>query len=168
MNKMLNKTRAASFWTLALVILALAGCNNQQPSPNSAPTAQSSEETFKDFGDYELHFNALRTDQLSADVARSYGIERSKNSVLFNITVLRKNADGKTQPVDAEVSVEAHNLNGQTKDATARRVSEGEAIYYIGTVSINGSEILVFDVHATPAGEQRKLDLKFKREFFAD
>jgi hypothetical protein len=49
-----------------------------------------------------------------------------------------------------------------------RRVSEGDAIYYIGEVSISGSEILVFDITVTPTGESTPLKVKFKREFFAN
>jgi hypothetical protein len=46
-----------------------------------------------------------------------------------------------------------------------RRVSEGDAIYYIGEVSISGAEILVFEISVTPAGEAAPFTLKFKREF---
>ena len=54
------------------------------------------------------------------------------------------------------VTVDAYNLNGQLKDMEMRRVSEGEAIYYIGEVSISGAEILVFDIAVTPHGEPRR------------
>jgi hypothetical protein len=161
----MNKT--ARFVAAFMALLAtLTACDNRPQS--AAPPAQSSEETFKDFGNYELHFNAIRTDLLSAEVARSYGIQRSKNKVLLNVTVLKKNPGEATKPVDAEVTVGVHNLNAQVKDTTVRKVTEGEAIYYIGEVSIGGSEILVFDINAKPAGESQTLDLKFKREFFAD
>jgi hypothetical protein len=49
-----------------------------------------------------------------------------------------------------------------------RQVTEGEAIYYIGTVSITGNEILVFDIKAQPEGEALTLAAKFTREFFTD
>lgn len=149
----------------AAIVLLSSAC--EHPSSNAAP-AQASEETFKDFGDFELHVNAVRTDQLTTDVARAYQIQRSKNRVLLNVTVLGKANGAPRKPVEAKIDVAAHNLNGQTKDLQLRRVNEKEAIYYIGEVSISGNEILVFDVTATPAGESRTLDLKFKREFFAD
>jgi hypothetical protein len=34
-------------------------------------------------------------------------------------------------------------------------------------VSISGTEILVFDITVTPAGETTPLRVKFKREFYA-
>lgn len=144
----------------------LAGCD--YTPEHQVPTAQPSEETFRDFGNYEVHYNAVRTDALTPEVARLYHIQRSTNRVMLNVTVLHKEADrAPRKPIEAEVKVDAYNLNGQLKNIELRRVSEGEAIYYIGEVSIGGTEILVFDIAVTPAGSQTPLTVKFKREFFS-
>jgi hypothetical protein len=154
---------SAAFLTLAL---ASSGCG-QAPSPSAQP-AQPLEATFREFGNYDIHFNALRTDTLTPQIASSYGIQRSRNRVMLNVTILRKQADHAPRvPVEATVAVDAYNLNGQLKNLEMRRVSEGEAIYYIGEVSISGNEILVFDIAATPAGESAPLTVKFKREFYS-
>ncbi|HEX2493392.1 MAG TPA: DUF4426 domain-containing protein [Steroidobacter sp.] len=128
--------------------------------------AQPLDATFQNFGDYEIHYNALRTDELTPEIARSYGIQRSANRVMLNVAVLRRQADraGRT-PVEADVNVDAYNLNGQLKNLQMRRVSEGDAIYYIGEVAIAGTEILVFDIAATPSGVTSPLRVKLKREF---
>ena len=73
-----------------LAATLLIGCT-EQPEQRAMP-AQALDETFKDFGNYEVHFNALRTDELTPDVARVYGIQRSANRVMLNVTVLRKEA----------------------------------------------------------------------------
>jgi hypothetical protein len=144
----------------------LAGCGEAPPEASAA--AQPLEATFQDFGNYEVHYNALRTDSLTQEVARSYGIQRSANRVMLTVTALRKEADhAPRKPVEAEVQVDAYNLNGQLKNIEMRRVSEGEAIYYIGEVSISGAEILVFDIGVTPTGEATPLRVKLKREFFS-
>lgn len=149
---------------VAIAALASAACDNA-PQP-TAPLAQPSNETFQDFGSYELHYNALRTDMLSPDIARAYGIQRSTNRVMLNVTILRKEADqAPRKPVEGRVTVDAYNLNGQLKNLEMRRVSEGEAIYYIGEVPISGTEILVFDISVVPSGETNPLKVKFKREF---
>jgi Domain of unknown function (DUF4426) len=157
-------------WILSAVLagcgLLMAGCDYRQPY--KVQTAQPSEETFRDFGNYEVHYNAVRTDALPADIARSYGIQRSANRIMLNVTVLHKEAaHAPRKPVEADVKVDAYNLNGQLKNMELRRISEGEAIYYIGEVSIGGAEILVFDIAVTPAGEAAPLTVKFKREFHA-
>jgi hypothetical protein len=144
-----------------------AGCDTGGPS-GKAPPGQPTEPTFQDFGNFEIHYNAIRTDQLTADVARSYSIERSANRVLLNVSLLKKEASGKTQPVDGVVSASAYNLNGQLKDLQMRRVTEGSSIYFIGETSISGNEILVFNIQASPTGQGEKYQVQFKREFYAD
>jgi Domain of unknown function (DUF4426) len=149
---------------------ALAGCAalasgcDYTPQPR-LQTAQPSDESFRDFGTYEVHYNAVRTDALTPEVARNYGIQRSTNRVMLNVTVLHKEAGTVRKPVEADVKVDARNLNEQLKDVELRRVSEGEAIYYIGEVSISGTEILVFDISVVPSGAQAPLSVKFTREF---
>jgi Domain of unknown function (DUF4426) len=150
------------------VALLLAGCG-QRPEGSSAQPAQRSEESFKEFGKYEVHYNAVRADQIPPAIARAHGIDRSKNRVMLNVTLLRKDADqAPRKPVKGTVSVDAYNLNGQLKNMEVRQVTEGAAIYYIGTVAISGSEILVFDIKVLPENEATPLEVKFKREFFAD
>jgi len=156
------------FFSAVLLALALAASGCGRAPPPGAQPAQPLEETFREFGNYDIHFNALRTDTLTPQIASSYGIQRSPNRVMLNVTILRKQADHAPRvPVDAEVAVDAYNLNGQLKNLQMRRVSEGEAIYYIGEVSISGNEILVFDISATPTGESTPLTVKFKREFYS-
>ena len=144
----------------------LAGCGS---GVDSRPqTARPAEDTHQDFGNFEVHYNAVRTDLLTADVARAFGIERSGNRVLINVSVLAIAPDGRTTPVDGTVMATAYNLNGQLKGLEMRRVQEGSSIYFIGEVGISGDEILVFDIDATPRDGSGPSSIKFKREFFAD
>jgi hypothetical protein len=163
---MLRRTATSVSWLLACAFLALAGCDAGGPASRPR-TAAPSEPTHQDFGDFQVHYNAVRTDELTAAVARAYGIERSANRVLLNVSLLRKDADGRTRPVDGTITVSAYNLNGQLKDLEMRRITEGEAVYYIGEVGISSTEILVFDISATPADRPGKFTVQFKREFVA-
>jgi hypothetical protein len=151
---------------LVTVAAALAACG--KPSQTAVAQAQPSNETFQDFGNYEVHYNAVRTDALTPQIARLYGIQRSTNRVMLNVTILHKEADhAPRKPVDGTVQVDAYNLNGQLKPIEMRRISEGDAIYYIGEVSISGTEILVFDISVTPTGEKNPFKMKLKREFYS-
>jgi hypothetical protein len=154
---------------LALAITgSLAGCGRPQPSAEIQP-ALSSAESFKVSGEYEMHYNAVRTDQLGVEIARAYGIERSKNKVMLNISVLHKSpGSNTTEPVDADISVVTHNLNGQQKDLQLRRIAENAATYYIGDVSFSGAETLVFEIKATPSGAPAPIEATLTREFFAN
>jgi predicted small lipoprotein YifL len=160
-------TRVAFLFPWLLALTALASCGDRGPAPSKAQTAAPSEPTHQVFGDFEVHYNALRTDELAPEVARAYGIERSANRVMLNVALLHKNADGSTTPVDGRVSATAYNLNGQLKDLQMRRITEGSSVYFIGEVGISGSEILVFDIDASPLDQTATYTVQFKREFFA-
>ena len=162
------RRQAALFvpWLIACSALALAACGS--PRQSQPRTAAPSEPTHQEFGDFELHFNAVRTDELTPEVARAYGIERSANRVLLNVSLLGKDASGRTTPVDGTVSATARNLNGQLKNLTLRRITEGSSVYFIGEVGISGTEILVFDIEASPLDRPDKYSAQFKREFVAE
>jgi len=159
------RASASVFAFFACLCFALAGCGGSESG--QPRTAAPSEPTSQDFGDFELHYNAVRTDELTAAVARAYGIERSANRVLLNVSLLRKGPDGRTTPVDGTVTATAYNLNGQLKSLEMRRVTEGTSVYFIGEVGISGTEILVFDIDATPLDRPGKYSVQFKREFVA-
>lgn len=165
MNMNVRKFLAGLMITaLAGVILGACG---KKPNAEIQP-AQPSSESFVNAGEYEMHFNSVRTDQLTADIARAYGIERSKNKVLLNVSILN-HANGQSTATDANVTVLARNLSNQVKDLQLRRITEGSAIYYIGEVDIgNGSETLVFEINAVPIGSTNTITAKMTREFFAD
>ncbi|HEX7373580.1 MAG TPA: DUF4426 domain-containing protein [Steroidobacteraceae bacterium] len=153
---------------LAAFFLAFSTGCDIGGTPGRPATGAPSEPTFQDFGNYEIHYNAIRTDQLTASVARAYNIERSTNRVMLNVSLLHKAADGKTSPVDGVVTATAYNLNGQLKDMALRRITEGSSIYFIGETGISGNEILVFNIQAAPLGQSERYQVQFKREFFAD
>jgi hypothetical protein len=163
----MNKTVLLGSVSALLFAGLLTGCNRNQPTAAIQP-AMTSSDSFKVSGDFEMHYNAVRTDQLSPEIARTYGIERSKNKVLLNISVLHKNPGAAATPSDADIAVIARNLNGQLKDIQLRRINEQSAIYYIGDVPFSGSEILAFDIKATPAGSTTPIEATLTREFFAD
>ena len=162
-------TRVTRFlpWLLASVAVGVAGCGQGNQPTGQAQTAAPSEPSFQEFGDFQVHYNAVRTDELAPEVARAYGIERSANRVMLNVSLLKRNPDGSTTPVDGKVTATAYNLNGQLKDLEMRRLTEGASVYFIGEVGISGSEILVFDIDAAPLDQSAKYTVQFKREFFA-
>lgn len=120
------------------------------------------------FGDYEVHYNAFNSSMLTAEVAKAYGIQRSDSRAVVNITVLKKNADGGTEPVKAKVTASGRNLTGQSRDIDMREINEGdEAVYYIGELSVRNQEMFDFTVLATPEGRDKPLTLEFRQQFYS-
>ena len=147
----------------AACLVMIAGC--QQP-PNEA--ALRGTETSKDFGDYVVHFSALTTDQLTAEIAQQYGIVRSKNRAMLNVNILKKEEGTIGTPVAGEVSVFANNLTGQVENITVREIREGEAIYYIGECNITNRETLIFTIDVTPINEASSFSVRYMKQFFVD
>ncbi len=118
-------------------------------------------------GDITVHYNALPTRSLSADVAHQYGITRSASRGLLNVAV-RRGADGADKAIPATVTAAATNLNGQRQDLKLREVREGEAIYYLAEVRVADKETLTFDIEVKADGAPSPLRATFQQQFFVE
>lgn len=118
----------------------------------------------QEFGAYTVHYNAISTSALTPQVAQAYGIQRSSNRALINITVLQDDAS-----VAATVTATARNLTGQNRDIDMRRIDESdEAIYYIGEFRVNHMEMFDFTVRVLPDGEREPLEVRFRQQFYTE
>lgn len=129
-------------------------------------TPVQAQQNAQQFGDYVIHYNAVNTDFLTPEVAKNYGIQRSKNRVLVTVSVLKGKMGVAGQPVAAKVSAHTANLSDQTKNLTMREVRDGEAIYYIDTFSVSNEETMDIFVTATPVDGGPKMSIKFRKQFF--
>lgn len=154
--------------SLALLATALSGCGPDTGS-RAAPKAQEiTRASFETFGDHVVHFNAQSTTMLPAEVARAFGIRRSGNRAMLNITVLRKGAAGDGASVTAVVEVNATNLLQQEKDISMRELRDGEAIYYIGEFTVANEEIVTFNISVKPEGADAPHVFTFRQQFYTD
>ena len=123
-------------------------------------------ENSKEFGDYVVHYNAFRSDTISPEIAKQYGLTRANNRVLINIAVLKKVMDTTGKPTKSTVTGSASNLTGQLKQLEFKEINEGNAIYYLADTKISDGEFLKFDIKITPEGETRAARLTFDKRFF--
>ena len=131
------------------------------------PTAVTAENVVQ-FGDYAVHYNALRTDVLTPEIAQAYRLTRRNNRAMINITVQKRSADGKTMPHKAKVDGFASNLTAQVKNLEFREILDGDAIYYIAETQISNDETLNFEIKVTPEGNATSTQVKFNQKFFTD
>ena len=164
----MSRTLRALLLLLASLGLSACGGGPDIDTFESGPPALPLDASSKDFGDYVLHFNALTTDQLTADVAKQYGIVRSPNRAMLNVSIIRKEEGTIGQSVPGSVSASATNLTGQLKNLQVREVKEGGAVYYIGDVAIADRETLVFNIDATPMNETSRFSVRFTRNFVSE
>lgn len=116
-------------------------------------------------GGFVVHHNAVPSTSLAPDVARQYGITRSANRALVNISV-RQGEPGADRAVRATVKLVATNLSGQRQELRAREVREGDALYYLAEARISGNDTLAFELEVTPEGATAPIRASFRQEFF--
>lgn len=122
-------------------------------------------ETSQEVGNYLVHYNALSTESLPAKVASAYGIQRSKNRGMLNISVLEKGSGFKG--VEAQIKVVATNLTGQLREMELRKIVEQGAVYYISEFSVADQETLDFIINVTTL-DNNSANIKLRQQFFAN
>lgn len=141
------------YYLAAAILMAFAGNLAAQQS--------------QDFGHYSVHYNAINSNLIPAQVAQGYGIKRSASRALVNITVLDMSDGESGQAVSAKVVTQAVNLTGQRRDIDMREISEPDGgLYYIGELPIHNMENYNFKVTVTVAGEAKPFELEFRQDFY--
>jgi len=126
---------------------------------------------FEDIGDYRVHYSAMNTRMLPAEVASAYGITRSGRRAMINITVLRNagSDDSMAVPVSGSVQASAINLTGQRREIALQEIREEDAVYYIGTFRISNEETLTFDISVRPEDSKRPpARFSFQQKFYVE
>lgn len=139
---------------LALLLLALA-----------APVAAQQSRTFDG---YEVHYNAFRADFVPEPVAEALGLTRSTDRGLINVTVLRKRADGSSEPLEADLAATATDGEERTQPVRMRAMREESGLSYIGEFRIAGEQTYRIEVEVRPFGAQKTYRLRFAQSLVAD
>lgn len=126
----------------------------------------------KQFDDYTVHYTALNSSLIAPEVAKVYGIQRSGSRALLNVSVLKSSGEGLPVAVHAKVTASGRNLTGQTRSIEMREIAEGgedgEAIYYIGEMTVRNMETFDFTIEVTPDGMTTPYEVKFRQQFFTE
>ena len=126
-----------------------------------APFSQA--EQMKQLGAWDVHYIALSSSFLTPEVARTYGIQRSKYNALVNISVL----DSATQaPQNVLVSGTATDLMGRSQPLEFKQITEGKAIYYIATLSFRYEEDIKFDIKLSKGNTEQRL--RFQQKLYIE
>lgn len=152
-------------------IMLLAACNNSATTDvvsTADPEILTATESSRDIGDYTIHFNAITTDQLTAEVAANYGIARSRNRALLNVSVVQNTPSNDVTSVRAEVTATATNLSAQLRNLSIREIADNDAVYYIAETAITNAETLVFTINVTPEGSDETETIRYMQQFFID
>ncbi|QIZ75720.1 DUF4426 domain-containing protein [Ferrimonas lipolytica] len=119
-------------------------------------------------GKYAIHYVTFGSTFLTPEIAKSYGVKRSRYTGLVNISVLDTSQQGEVSAaVAANISGQARDLTGITKNLDFREIREGEAIYYIAELDYRNEETYHFDIDVSHDNDLTT-KLKFKQKFYVD
>ncbi len=136
--------------------LALGGL-----APVSAPAQQH------ETADHTILYSVLPTDQLHAEVARRYGIERSDRRGLLSVIVRRNDAAAGDPAVAARITGTVQSLLGEPGALRFDEVRGEDTVDYLATFPLRRPDTLRFALEVTPEGGKTET-VRFQREFPAD
>ena len=128
-------------------------------------TSVSYAENMKKLGAMNVHYMAIGSTFFTPEIAKAYGITRSRYNGLINISVLDNTKAGNPAKT-VSISGQAKNNLGQFKGLDFQEVKEGDAIYYLAQVSYNDEETLHFTLKINDGKAQQTL--KFSQKFYVD
>lgn len=118
-------------------------------------------------GPYEIFFSTFNTSFISEEVAKAYGIVRSKSKALVNISVIHEDANGKKTSLSAKVTGQSYDLI-LTKKLKFFEVKEPNAVYYLAQFDIEHKLPFYFTVNVTPEGTKTPIKVQFKKILWVD
>lgn len=118
-----------------------------------------------DSGDYQVHYNALLSTLIPAQVAQQYGLTRSANQGLINISVLH-NPDGQPHPVRAQITGKLSNLIGHSQQLEFIEVIEPDAIYYLAQFKFRNEEHKRFQLSVRPHDSSTPISVHWDKRFY--
>jgi len=122
-------------------------------------------ENMKPLGSMNVHYMAIGSTFFTPEIAKAYGITRSRYNGLINISVLDNTQEGNPAKT-VSINGQAKNNLGQFKDLEFQEVKEGDAIYYLAQVNYRDEEIMHFTLEINDGKEQQTL--KFSQKFYVD
>ncbi|WP_152208547.1 DUF4426 domain-containing protein [Marinobacter changyiensis] len=123
---------------------------------------------YVDFGDYQVHYSIFASSFLRPEIAEKNGLNRSKSIGIINISIMEETGDGGLRTVSGQVEGKVLNDIQQQRFLGFRRISEGDAVYYIAEFQYRNAELLTFQVTARPQGGGSDLPIRVAHALYND
>lgn len=136
-------------WLLLLALLLSSGRALAQQGQHAA-------------GDYTVHYNALPSAFLTPEIARQYGVLRSRVRGVLVVSVLRQGS-----PVRVRVEAQAGAPGEPLQPLELRLVETNGTPSYIGSFAIASGESRQFRLRVEPP-DDAPIHIGFTRQFFDD
>ncbi|AMD02442.1 MULTISPECIES: DUF4426 domain-containing protein [Halomonas] len=124
---------------------------------------------YEQVGDYQVHYSAVSTSFLSADVAAEHGIQRSPAMALVNVSVLEALEDGTMRAVNAPVSGKVGTVgDGSPSPLSFRSLRTGDSVSQVAVFRIIEDEPMRFDLEVRHDRNQAPAKVGFIQRFTID
>lgn len=114
-------------------------------------------------GDIVLHYNAMPTTRLPAEVAQRYNIPRSRVQAMVLVSVLDKG-----EPIAATIRGHALTQDDEQRELRFRRLDTGGQVSHVSLVSFDAPETLRFELDVRPRGQDDTFTVRFRETFHDD
>ncbi len=124
-------------------------------------------EQFVDAGSYRVHYAAINTTMLTPEVARQFGVSRTRNEILLVLNA-QQQIDGRYVPVPATARGTATTLLGHLQKLALRPVREADVHYVVAAFQTLDGEYMTIEAQVLPEGADAPLAVKFRQQFYRD
>lgn len=122
----------------------------------------------KELDGYTVRWGTTTTSFLPHRVIKKHGLRPSGRGVL-SVVVIKDQEDPSTpSPVKAEVSAQATDRVGQTRDIEMRPVTSRGLTSYLGTFDVEDRDQLKFTIRVRPDAWAEARTVEFQRRFILD
>jgi hypothetical protein len=115
-----------------------------------------------------VHYAAIRTTDLTPEVARQFNVRRRGKQALLVLNAQRVEDSGTVVPIAATATGRVTSLLGHLQKLDLRPVQEGPVHYVLAEFETLNREYLTVDVQLTPQGAARPIRIKFQQQFYND
>ena len=144
-----------------LLITLLCACNSGEKDIPQAPNAQNN--VFH-IGEYTVYLNTSYTKDISNDIAIKYGIKKSENRIMLNVSILNNQS---RKSVEGAITIDVTNLLGQKKAVKEMKVVENDSVSYAFFSDISNLETLIYNLSISPEENYSK-KIQYTNKFFID
>ena len=148
----------------SLALAALTACGSTAPPP-PVPARSFDDPGFVASADHELRYGTVLSADLEAAVAAAYGIDRRRDEVVVNLSVLRRRPGQLPESVAATVWGTWHAPAGEPAELRFQAVTAGDAVSYVATAPVRDREPIVLELQALPAAGGAPLLARITRQF---
>lgn len=122
----------------------------------------------KELDGYTVRWGTTTTSFLPQRVIKKHGLRPSGRGVLSVVVIKDQEEPSTPTPVKAEVSAQATDRVGQTRDIEMRPVTSHGLTSYLGTFDVEDRDQLKFRIRVRPDAWDEARTVEFQRRFILD